>query len=108
MLTLWAVNNLPAFEELIKEIVPEVALSISFPKYQAGIITTQAMVCNNTLFNFLGGIEEDLNTNYTHIYIQGSKDIRSTLQKVQLAIFYQIESERVPSKVHYDNRNTFS
>ena len=59
-------------------------------------------ILNITIFQFLcsAGVKESLGQVINqHLDLQEMQRIRSTLQKVQQSIFYQIERDLVPSKV---------
>ena len=59
-------------------------------------------ILNITIFQFLcsSGVKESLGQVINqHLDLQEMQRIRSTLQKVQQSIFYQIERDLVPSKV---------
>lgn len=104
MLTLWAIKNLSVFKVINREVVPKLAhaLAEKYPKYQAwwhkgvaGVIASHALLIKSA------GVKDSLSDIFKQYLDRGETDseIKSTLQKVQLSIYYQIESDPVPSKV---------
>ena len=79
-----------------------VSMIISFLD-SCGLLFSYKIFFCNFIFQLLksAGVKDSLSDIFTkYLDLGADSKIKSTLQKVQLSIYYQIEMHPVPSKVH--------